>query len=126
MKKFLTLTLALIALGWVSFAAATSNLNSSKSNIYRVITDGVNVAAILPKLDQAGSGVNEATVRKILNDAGVSGINKILILQPNTIILLTNPADEQEARKMAGASAPGAGGPANATTVKGSKSNGSY
>src|SRR3989304_7394404 len=115
MKKLLTLALALAVLGWVSFATAGANLNLSKSNIYRVMSPaGVNVAAILPKLDQAGSGVNEATVRKILNEAGISGINKILILQPNTIILLTTRADEPEARKMAGGSAPSVGGPGNA------------
>ena len=116
MKKLLTLTLAIVVLGWISFAIASKNLNSSRSNIYRVVHPaGVNVGPILPKFDAAGSKITEATVRKILDDARFNGIKKIVIVPPNTIILLTNPADEREARQMAGEPAPSAGRPPKAS-----------
>ena len=108
MKKLLTLalTLALVALGSISLAG--SNLNSSRSNIYRVTYDttAVNLtqtAAVLKELDKIGPGANEATVRKLLQKQGVnlSLIKKISILGPlnklETILILTNSADVPQA-----------------------------
>lgn len=114
MKKLLTLAFTLVALTWVSCAAASINLNSSRSNIYRVMyQQGVTPAqatAILTELGKSGgSGLNEAMVRQVLRKAGVGGINKIILMPANrasalpTIILMTstNPADEQAAREIA-------------------------
>ena len=87
---------------------AGSNLNSSRSNIYRVTYDttAVNLtqtAAVLKELDKIGPGANEATVRKLLQKQGVnlSLIKKISILGPlnklETILILTNSADVPQA-----------------------------
>ena len=120
MKKMLTLTLALVVLGWVSFATATIHLNSSRSNVYRIMhTAGAlnptQVTAFVAKLNKGGSAVTEAMVKQYLQEVGVRGINTVLILPQTsegpTIILLPNAVDEQEARSMAGGSGPVTGAP---------------
>ncbi len=111
MKRIPGLALVLVTLGWIVCAAAASNLNLSKSNINRLVyppsVSQAQAAAILATLDQAGPGMNEATVTKALQKAGIRDIRKIVILPPSrtgslsTIILLTNPADEPAAREIA-------------------------
>jgi hypothetical protein len=96
-----------------SISWATFNLNSSKSNINRVVSDPdkvkpSHVAAILDKLDQLGPGVrvNEATVQEILQKVGVppGQIKKIIVLTTPknvTVILVTDLKDEDEAKRIA-------------------------
>jgi hypothetical protein len=92
---------------------AGSNLNSSKSNIYRLIysTDVVSPAqaqAILADLDaaaQSGARVNmEGAVNEALKKQGLDTKIKKTIVRPasaagqlTTIIILSNPADEAQA-----------------------------
>lgn len=101
----------LMAVG--SMAWAATNLNSSRSNIYRLTHDpavtAVQAAAVLQELDKLGPGANEATVRMLLQKQGVnlSLIKLIRIIPPGTtdklqtILILTNPADEGPARHIA-------------------------
>ncbi len=110
----------------LSLAGGATNLNSSRSNIYRLTypTDLVKqdqVKALLEALDKLGPA-NEATLKKWLaSNFRTHGIEpqrvkKIVILPPDkerkeiAVILLTNPADEAAAI---------------AVTVKSSKSNSS-
>jgi hypothetical protein len=114
MKKLLTLalTLALVALGSISWASIS--LNSSRSNIYRLIypADVISQAqatAILGELDKAGKTVGASQVTEIIKRHGVraEAVKKIVILPADktrkvtAIILLTNPADEAQARHIA-------------------------
>jgi hypothetical protein len=95
-----------------SICFATSNLNLSKSNINRLVCSNTLVtqaqaASILAKLDTIGRGavVDEATLRRILQDNGVpvGRIQKIIIRpadktrKNNLFIVLENPADAAEA-----------------------------
>lgn len=104
MRKLLTLSLALVALVSISWAA--SNLNSSRSNVYRVVYDTTCVnpgqaAAIGAELDKAGRTVREDQVTEILKRQGVRAgcIKKIVIrLGPlNAVLLLAKPEDEPAA-----------------------------
>ena len=101
-------TILLVTMASLAWAAA--NLNSSKSNVYRVTYDTTAVTAaqataVLHALDKIGPGVNEAGVRRVLQQQGVnlSAIRKISIVPPDRtrkeplILLLTNPADEAQA-----------------------------
>lgn len=132
MKKVqtLTLALALVALGSVSWAAtslnssrsmqkqppetAATNLNSSRSNIYRVITENTEVSstqakAILGKLDQfKGNKVEEATVREIVKSSGVRADMQVILYLPKTptcplptYIMLMHPKQKDEAIALA-------------------------
>ncbi|MGH7892548.1 MAG: hypothetical protein ACREN0_09785 [Thermodesulfobacteriota bacterium] len=106
----------------ISHAAA--NLNSSKSNVYRLIypTDAVSqaqAAAILADLDaatqQSQGRINlEGAVSQALTKQGLGTQIKKTIIQPagatrplTTIIILSNPADEAQALAV---SDPGADG----------------
>ena len=105
MKKLLTLALALVAVSPVSWA--NSNINSSRSNVYRFVCPGQVVtpaqsAAVLKALDQVGPAVTEAKLRDILSKQGInlSLIKKIEIIpaaQRNekipAILLLADPGD---------------------------------
>ena len=95
----------LVAMASVAWAA--TNLNSSRSNIYRLVytTDGMTpaqAAALGAKLDKLG-GADEAAVRGILTKLGVKigcgkgCINHIKVLKGNTILVLENAADEPQA-----------------------------
>jgi hypothetical protein len=114
MKKLLALALilALVALGSISWASIS--LNSSRSNVYRLIypADLISQAqatAILASLDKAGKTVGEGQVTEIIKRHGVraEAVKKIVILpadkthKETAIILLTNPADEAQARHIA-------------------------
>jgi|SRR5664279_5023180 len=120
-------TLGVIASLLIAAPAWTSiNLNSSRSNVYRItypsdLATAAQVKAILAELDKMGPA-DEAKLKRWLpanfKRFGVAGERiKILIVLPRGgemkeigIILLTRPEDEAAAR---------------ATTVKSSKSNSS-
>lgn len=119
MKKLLIMVLSvsmLLTLG--SMAWAASNLNSSRSNIYRAVYDGMTPAqgaAFLAECDK-NRPMDETTVRKILQKLFITANFKLIIIQPavgtgkpSTIILLTNPGQLGEAQAIA-VSDEGAGG----------------
>lgn len=99
----------LVAMG--SMAWAATNLNSSRSNVYRVTHDtavtATQAAAVLKELDKVGPGATEASVREVLRRLGVNQPNLIVHIMPAgqrrgseripLILLLTNPADEPAA-----------------------------
>lgn len=98
----------------VSLAPATTNLNSSKSNINRLVYPAdllsqTQASAVLAELDRAGRTVGAGQVTEIIKRHGVPAerVKKIVILPAEkpgnvvTIILLTNPADETQAREIA-------------------------
>ncbi len=121
-RLFLVSVIASFLVAVVSMAWATINLNSSKSNIYRMVYDTKAVtpaqaAAVLKELDKIGpeaneatsrralsTWVNEATVRKLLQKQGVdlSLIKQIRIIPAGErrgsekiplVIIVTNPGD---------------------------------
>ena len=137
MKKMQTLAiaLALVALGSVSWSATSLNssrimqkkppdpqsinLNSSRSNIYRLITHKNEMSdsqakAILAKLDRfKGAQVEEATVRKIVKDSGVQAVMEVILYlaktrtrESPTYIMLQHPKDKEEAIALANKGAP--------------------
>lgn len=96
---------AMLSLSW-----AGSNLNSSRSNIYRLTYDTAVVSpaqasAILADLDKTGRTVGAGRVTEIIKRHGVQTdrVKKIVIRpadkmrKQTTILLLTNPADEPQA-----------------------------
>ena len=103
------ITVLLVAMASICFAA--TNLNSSRSNIYRLVYDPTVVtasqaAATLKELDKIGPGVNEATLKQILSRNGVNiSLIKMIRIIPATqrpegipaILLLKQPADEGQA-----------------------------
>jgi hypothetical protein len=106
-----------LLVGAVLYALAATNLNSSRSNIYRLIysTDTVSqaqAAAILADLDAAAQSqgrVNlEGAVSQALVKQGLDTKIKKTIINPasesdqlTTIIILSNPADEAQAQAIA-------------------------
>lgn len=99
-----TLLVAMVAMAWAG------TINTSKSNTFRVTYDTravtpAQAAAFLKALDKIGPGVNEATVRRVLQQQGVnlSLIKQIRIIPAAqrrekipAILILTNPADEAQ------------------------------
>ena len=94
----------LVAMASIPYAAI--NLNSSKSNVYRMVypTNVVNstqAAEALRELDQIAPkrDVSEATLRGVLRKHGVSvdRLRKMILRKDGTIIVLENPADEAQA-----------------------------
>jgi len=113
-----TLLATMASISW-----ATANLNLSKSNINRVVysTDGMTstqAAALVAELDKMPR-VDDAAVRKTLQKLFIPPTNFKLISikpgKPTTVLLLTNPAQEAEARRIA-VSDPGM--PAEKTPIK--------
>ena len=115
-----------LLLAAVTVSAATSNLNLSKSNIYRLtyhanILTETQAKAMLAELDRLGT-MDEARLKMWLpanfRRFGIKPelVKKVVIMAPGmagkeaAILLLSNPADEAKAM---------------ATTVKSSKSNSS-
>lgn len=111
MKKTLTLSFALVVLASISWAA--TNLNSSRSNIYRFFYNGdlmsqEQAAAVLSDTDRIGSA-NEAKIKRllpaILEKHGVKAadVAKTIIRladkkhKQTTIILLMEGDDEAAA-----------------------------
>lgn len=122
--RYTILALASLLVG--AFAWAAANLNSSRSNAYRLtcssdLASPAQVKSMLTDLDKLGPA-DEAKLKQWLaanfKRFGIAGDRvKTLIILPRSkemketgIILLTNPGDEAAAR---------------ATTVKSSKSNSS-
>jgi hypothetical protein len=115
MKRLLTLSaVASLLVMMLSLSYAASNLNLSKSNINRLVypTGLVSEAqanAILAELDKAGGTVGAGQVTEIIKRHGVQTdrVKKIVILPADkpgkqiTVILLTNPAEETQAREIA-------------------------
>lgn len=109
MKKSVNLAVFLVALASISWASI--NLNSSRSNIYRLVCPATVVtpaqaAAVLKALDKIGAGASEAKLREILSAQGVNLalIKKIEIIpaaQRNekipAILLLADPGDHAAA-----------------------------
>ena len=94
----------LVAMASTSWAA--TNLNTSRSNIYRMVyptnvVTPAQAAATLRELDQIAPkrDVSEATLRGALRKSGVpvDRIKKIILRKDGTIIVLENPADEAQA-----------------------------
>ena len=96
---------AMLSLSW-----AGSNLNSSRSNVYRVVYDTTVVSpaqasGILADLDKAGRTISAGQVTEIIKRHGVQTdrVKKIVIRpadktrKQTTILLLTNLADEPQA-----------------------------
>jgi hypothetical protein len=88
---------------------ASANLNLSKSNINKVIYStnamtSTQAAALVAKFDKMPR-VDEAAVRKALKELNINNTNfkliRIIPGKPPTVLLLTNPKDEAEARKIA-------------------------
>lgn len=101
---FVSLMVTIVSISW-----AALNLNSSRSNIYRVVypTDAMNptqVTAVLKELDKSGQ-VGEAQVRQILQRHGVQAANiKMIFWQPPgktsklpTLFLLMDPSQKPAA-----------------------------
>ena len=102
MSAITVLLVAMVSISW-----AATNLNSSRSNIYRVTVDPTAVsstqaAAVSKELDKIGPGVNEATVRTLLQQQGVNlSLIKMIRIIPAAqrgekipaILLLTKPED---------------------------------
>jgi hypothetical protein len=125
MKSRITLV-AIATLFVAALAGASSNLNSSRSNTFRVtysadLVSSSQVHELLAALDKLGP-TDEVKLKQWLaanfKRYGIAPdrVKKLLILAPDkerketAIILLTNPSDEAQAR---------------AVTVKSSKSNSS-
>jgi|GEM_PF-1447926 len=114
--------LSILFLGAVLYTQAATNLNSSRSNIYRLIYPADTVsssqaAAILADLDAAaesGGRVNlQGAVSEALTKQGLEAKIKKTIIQPasatrelTTIIILSNPADEAQALAVSDAGSP--------------------
>ncbi len=122
--RYTILALASLLVGAVAWGSA--NLNSSRSNVYRLtcssdLASPAQVKSMLAELDKLGPA-DEAKLKQWLaanfKRFGIAGdrVKKLIILprskemKETGIILLTNPEDESAAR---------------ATTVKSSKSNSS-
>ena len=96
------LLVAMVLVAW-----ATINLNSSKSNAYRVYypaggMTSAQAAALVAEIDKMG-GADERAVRGILTKLGVrmgcgkGCINYIKVLKGKTFLVLENAADEAQA-----------------------------
>jgi len=109
-RLFILVTISIVLAAMQSLSWAGSNLNSSKSNTYRVVYDTTIVnpaqaSAILADLDRAGRTVGAGQVTEIIKRHGVQvdRVKKIVIRpsdkirKETTILLLTNPADEAQA-----------------------------
>jgi hypothetical protein len=110
----------LVCAGFISYAA--TNLNSSRSNIYRLIYPADTVsqaqaAAILADLNaatQSGGRVNlDAAVSQALTKQGLEAKIKKTIIRPatatgqlTTVIILSNPDDEAQALAVSDAGSP--------------------
>ena len=96
-----------LLLAMTSICFAATNLNSSRSNIYRLVYSDTLVtqaqaASILADLDRIGrvrGAFAESRLLEILKKHGVQvgNIKKIVTREDGTIILLSNPADLPQA-----------------------------
>jgi hypothetical protein len=113
-RLFLVAAITSLLLTMASISWAASNLNFSKSNINRMVSDPAVVsptqaAAILTKLDELGPGVNVVKLKEILSKVGVKlgHLQVIEIMppakkgEPPLILLLANPMDKAQATRIA-------------------------
>ena len=113
-RLFLVAAITSLLATMASISWAATNLNSSRSNNYRVVysTDGMTstqAAALGAKLDKMPR-VDEAAVRKTLQKLFIpTNFKKIGIRpgKPITIILLTDPADWAQAIAVSDEGVPG-------------------
>ena len=102
-----SLVVAMVSISW-----AAANLNLSKSNINKVIysTDGMTstqAAALVGALDKI-TRVDDAAVKEALRKLSIPDKFKLIRIIPAAqrseriplILLLTNPADEAEAKRI--------------------------
>ena len=99
----MTLVVAMVSISW-----AAANLNLSKSNINRVQVvhspemTSTQAAALVAELDKTPR-VDEAAVRKALQKLFIPTNFKLIRIipgKPTTVLLLTKPEHEAEARKV--------------------------
>ena len=101
-RLFLVTAITSLLLTMASISWAGANLNSSKSNIYKFVYDGMTstqVAELGANLDKMPR-VDEAAVRKTLQKLSIPTNFKLIRIRPGkptTIILLTDPADWAQA-----------------------------
>ena len=111
-RLFLVTAITSLLLTMVSISWAAINLNSSKSNIYKFVYDGMTSAqgaALGDQLDNTPR-VDEAAVRKALQKLSIPTNFKLIRIRPGkptTIILLTDPADLSNALAVSDEGAPG-------------------
>ena len=100
-----TLLVTMVSISWAG------TINTTRSNTFRVTFDPtavspVQVAAVSKELDKIGpGGVNETTVRTLLQKKGVNSLNLLIHIIPATqrperipaILLLKQHADEGQA-----------------------------
>ena len=106
-RLFLVAAITSLLLTMASISWATANLNLSKSNINRVIHDGgmtsTQAAALVAEFDKMPP-VDDAAVRKTLQKLFIPTNFKLIRIipgKPTTVLLLTNPAHEAEAKRIA-------------------------
>lgn len=107
-RLFLVAAIASLVATMASISWAATNLNSSRSNIYRLVysADGMTLtqaAGLGVELDKTPL-VDEAAVRKALQKLFIPTNFKLIRIipgKPTTVLLLTNPADEAEAKRIA-------------------------
>jgi hypothetical protein len=111
---FLVAAITSLLLTMASISWAASNLNFSKSNINRMVSDPAVVsptqaAAILAEVTKIGPGVNVVKLKEILSKVGVKlgHLQVIEIMppakkgEPPLILLLANPMDKARAIRTA-------------------------
>jgi hypothetical protein len=109
-RLFLVAAITSLLLTMASISWAASNLNFSKSNINRMVSDPAVVsptqaAAILAEVTKIGPGVNVVKLKEILSKVGVKlgHLQVIEIMppakkgEPPLILLLANPMDKARA-----------------------------
>jgi hypothetical protein len=113
-RLFLVAAITSLLLTMASISWAASNLNFSKSNINRMVSDPAVVsptqaAAILAEVTKIGPGVNVVKLKEILSKVGVKlgHLQVIEIMppakkgEPPLILLLANPMDKARAIRTA-------------------------
>jgi len=104
MKRLLLVTaITSLLLTMASISWASISLNSSRSNVYRVASDGMTsaqTAALVAELDKTPRA-DEATVRKALQKLFIPTNFKLIQIipgTPNKVILLMDPANANAAQ----------------------------
>ena len=107
-RLFLVAAITSLLLTMASISWAAANLNLSKSNINRVVysTDGMTstqAAAFVAEMDKV-SKVDAITIKQTLQKLLIPTNFKLIRIipgKPTTVLLLTNPAHEAEAKRIA-------------------------
>ena len=114
-RRFAAVTMGSVLVAMASLVLGAANLNSSKSNIYRLVyppaVTPAQAAAILAELEKAKpkGNADEATVRAIVNKhigavKSARGASLVIVVRPATgpqaltsVLLLESAADEAAA-----------------------------